>query len=322
MEDFEIEDLIADEEVVVTLSHAGYIKRMPLTTYRRQGRGGKGIIGSDAKEGDFIERLFIASTHEYMLFFMNNGRMYWLKVYDVPSMARQSRGRAIVNLLQMQRGESICTVLSVREFDERYLVTATRKGQIKKTPLAAYGNPRRGGIQATGLVGSDTVIGAAITRGDQEIVLATRAGKAIRFKETDVRAMGRTAGGVRGIHLAAGDEVVAMAVVDPTATLLTVCEHGYGKRTRFDEYRVQARGGSGIINIRTTGRNGKVVAVLSVRDSDELMIMTERGMVVRIGLGQVRTIGRATQGVRLIGLNQEDRVVAVARVVANGQNGS
>ena len=316
-----IEDLIAEEDVVVILSHEGYIKRMPVTSYRRQGRGGKGIIGSDRKEGDFIEHLFIASTHDYMLFFMNNGRMYWLKVYDVPSMSRQSKGRAIVNLLRMQKDERICAVIAVREFDDRYLMTATRRGQIKKTPLAAYANPRRGGIQATGLASDDTVIGAAITRGDDQIVLATREGMAIRFKETDVRPMGRTAAGVRGIRLHKNDEVVDMAVVDPTATLLTVCERGYGKRTSFDEYRVQSRGGSGVINIRTTGRNGRVVGVKSVRDSDELMLITEDGMIVRIGIGDIRTIGRATQGVRLVRLAEGDRVVAVARVAPNGGNG-
>ena len=256
-----------------------------------------------------------------MLIFTNLGRMYWLKVYDVPSMSRQSKGRAIVNLLQMQKAERICAVIAVRDFDDRYLVTATRGGQIKKTPIVAYANPRRGGIQATGLSAGDTVIGAAITRGDEQIVLATREGMAIRFKETDVRPMGRTAAGVRGIKLRKDDEVVDMAVVDPTATLLTVCEHGYGKRTSFDEYRVQSRGGTGIINIRTTGRNGKVVGAKSVRDSDELMLITEDGMIVRIGMGDVRTIGRATQGVRLVRLAEGDRVVAVARVVSNGGNG-
>jgi len=312
--EFKIEDLIAEEDVVVTLSHEGYIKRIPLSSYRRQGRGGKGIIGSDKKEGDFIEHLFIASTHDYMLFFMNNGRMYWQKVYDVPSMSRQSKGRAIVNLLQMQKAEYICAVIAVREFDDRFLVTATAGGQIKKTALRLYANPRRGGIQATGLAPDDTVIGAALTHGSDQIVLGTRDGMAIRFKETNVRSMGRTAGGVRSLNLRKGDAVVDMAVVDPAATLLTVCEKGYGKRTKFDQYRVQGRGGAGIINIRTTGRNGKVVAVKSVRDGDELILITEGGMIVRIGVADLRTIGRATQGVRLIGLKAADSVVAVARV--------
>ena len=314
--DFDIEDLIAEEDVVVTLSHEGYVKRMPLTTYRRQGRGGKGIIGSDAREGDFVEQLFIASTHDYMLVFLNNGRMHWLKVYDVPSMARQSKGRAIVNLLQMGRNEKICTVVTVREFDERFLVTATRKGQIKKTALKAYSNPRRGGIQATGLGAGDEVVGVAITRGDDQIVLGTREGQAIRFKESDVRAMGRTAAGVRGINLRKGDGVVGMAIVDPMATLLTVCQKGHGKRTSFDEYRLQSRGGSGIINIKASARNGKVVGMKSVRDADELMLITQAGMIVRTGVIEMRTIGRATQGVRVIALKPGDGLVAVARVVA------
>ena len=315
-QDFDIEDLIADEDVVVTLTHAGYIKRMPLATYRRQGRGGQGIIGSDAREGDFVEELFIASTHDYLLVLLDNGRMHWLKVYDIPSMARQSRGRAIINLLQVDSKDRICAVVAVRDFDERFLVTATRKGQIKKTPLAAYANPRRGGIQATGLDEGDVVIGAAITRGNDEIVLGTAKGQSIRFQETDVRAMGRTAAGVRGIHLREGDEVVAMAVLDPMATLLTACENGHGKRTSFDEYRLQSRGGYGIINIKSTARNGKVVAMKSIRDADELMLITFHGMIVRTGLNELRTIGRATQGVRLIGLKEGDRLVAVARVVA------
>ncbi len=315
IEEFEIEDLIAEEDVVVTISHEGYIKRIPLTAYRKQGRGGVGVIGSDAKEGDFIERLFVASTHDYILFFMNNGRMYWLKVYDIPSMARQSKGRAIINLLEMQKGESVCAVLAVREFDEsRYLLVATRLGQIKKTVLSAYGNPRRGGIQAVAMDEGDMVIDTAITRGTDEIILATHDGMAIRFSETDTRAMGRATGGVRGIGLREGDVVVDMAVVDPTATLLTVCEFGYGKRTDFSEYRVQNRGGTGLINIRTSERNGKVVGVKSIHDSDELMVITEGGMIVRIGINEMRTIGRATQGVRLINLREGDRVVAVAPV--------
>jgi len=314
--EFNIEDLIAEEDVVVTLTHEGYIKRMPLTTYRKQGRGGTGIIGGDAKEGDFVEELFIASTHDYLLIFLNDGRMHWLKVYDIPSMSRQSKGRAIVNLLEMKSDEKICAVVSVREFDERFLVTATKLGQIKKTPLAAYSNVRKGGLQATGLDKGDTVIGVAITRGDDQIVLGTANGYSIRFEETDVRAMGRTAAGVKSMTLREGDEIVDMAILDPMATLLTVCENGYGKRTSFDEYRLQGRGGSGVINIRTTDRNGNVVAMKSMRDADELMLMTLNGMVVRIGMEQMRTIGRATQGVRMIHLRPGDKLVSVARVVA------
>ena len=319
-EEFDIEDLIAEEDVVVTLSHEGYIKRMPLTTYRRQGRGGQGIIGSDAKEGDFVEELFIASTHDYMLVFLENGRMHWLKVYDVPSMARQSKGRAIVNLLQIG-DEQICAVVAVREFDDRCLVTATRKGQIKKTALKAYSNPRKGGILATGVGEDDVVIDVAISHGNDEIILGTANGQAIRFNETDVRLMGRTAAGVRGINLRKGDAVIDMALADPMATLLTLCKNGYGKRTSFDEYRLQSRGGYGVINIKTTERNGKVVAMKSVRDADEIMLITQKGMIVRTGVNGIRSIGRATQGVRIITLKKGDLLVSIARVVADDDSG-
>ncbi|MCE5277444.1 MAG: DNA gyrase subunit A [Planctomycetaceae bacterium] len=316
VEDIDIEDLIAEEDVVVTVTHDGYIKRLPVTTYRRQGRGGKGVMGSDAKEGDFIQQLFIASTHDYLLIILNDGRMHWLKVYDIPSMARTSRGRAIVNLLEMQANESICAVVAVRDFEEdKFLVTATRHGEIKKTSLKAYANPRKGGIVATGLQDDDRVIGAAITHGGNEIVLGTADGQAIRFNEDDVRPMGRTAAGVRGIKLRDDDHVVDMAVVEPTASLLTVCENGYGKRTDFDEYRIQGRGGSGIINIKTTDRNGKVVAMKSIRDNDELMLITSGGMIVRTAVSELRSIGRATQGVRVIALKAGEKLVSVAQVV-------
>ncbi len=313
--DIAIEDLIAEEDVVVTLTHEGYIKRMPATTYRKQGRGGQGIIGSDAKEGDFIEQLFIASTHDYMLVFTNLGRMHWLKVYDIPSMSRTSRGRAIVNILDLASEEKICAVCAVREFDDRFLVTATRLGQVKKTELGAYSNPRKGGIQAVGLAEGDEVVGVAITTGNDEIILATSEGQAIRFKETDVRSMGRTAQGVIGIRLREGDTVVEMIIVDPMAALLTVCENGFGKRTEFDEYRLQGRGGSGIINIKTTDRNGRVVGCMAIRESDELMLISAGGKIVRTGMEQLRTIGRATQGVKVIGLKPDDSLVAIARVV-------
>ncbi len=252
-----------------------------------------------------------------MLIFLNNGRMHWLKVYDVPSMARQSRGRAIVNMLDIRGEESICAVVAVRKFDERFLVTATKKGQIKKTELAAYGNPRRGGIQATGVHDDDLVIDVAITSGKDEIMLGTVNGQAIRFNEGDVRPMGRTAAGVKGINLREGDEVVDMAIVDPMASVLTLCQHGYGKRTKFDEYRLQSRGGYGIINIKTTDRNGKVVGVKSVRDADELMLITSNGMIVRTGIEGIRNIGRATQGVRIMTLKDGDELVSIARVVTD-----
>jgi len=322
-EDIRIEDLIAEEHCVVTISHAGYIKRMPLSTYRRQGRGGKGVIGSTTKEDDFIEHLFVASTHDYILFFTNRGRCYWQKVYDIPQMSRQAKGRAIVNLLQLQPGETIAGFHPIREFDERRcLVFATAGGTVKKTPLSEYSRPRRGGILAINLAPDDTLIDVEVTSGHDEIVLGTRDGMAIRFKETDVRPMGRAARGVRGIRLAKGDRVVGMTVVAPQATLLTVCENGYGKRTPFDAYRVQSRGGKGIINIRTTERNGKVVATMAVRDGDELMLITQRGQIMRIGIDPrtIRPIGRATQGVRIIRLAEDDRLVAVARVANEPQD--
>ncbi len=318
-QDFDLEDLIAEESCVVTISHEGYIKRMPLTSYRRQGRGGKGVIGSTAKEGDFIKDLFIASTHDYILFFTNMGQCYWQKVYDVPQMSRQSKGRAIVNLLRLRDKESVADFAAVREFDDkRQLVFATQQGTIKKTALSAFSHPKRGGIIAVNLDRGDNLINVTISNGNDEIVLATRDGKAIRFKEDDVRSMGRAATGVRGIRLRKGDAVVGMTLVDPSATLLTVCENGYGKRTEFAEYRIQGRGGQGIINIRTTDRNGKVVAMMTVRDGDELMLITHVGQIMRIGVDakSIRPIGRATQGIRIIRLNDQDKLVAVARVAA------
>jgi DNA gyrase subunit A len=317
--DFDLEDLIAEENCVVTISHEGYIKRMPQSSYKRQGRGGKGIIGSTAKEGDFVQDLFTASTHDYILFFTNQGHCYWQKVYDVPQMSRQSKGRAIINLLEMQPGEAVAGFAAVREFDERrQVVFATSNGTIKKTALAAFSNPRRGGIIAINLDKGDNLIEVLITSGDDELVLGTRDGMAIRFKETDVRSMGRDATGVRGIRLRKGDKVVGMAQVLKNATLLTICENGHGKRTEFDEYRIQTRGGQGIINIRTTDRNGKVVAMMTVSDGDDLMLITHAGQIMRIGVDpkSIRPIGRATQGVRIIRLNEDDKLVAAARVKA------
>ncbi len=318
--DFNIEDLIAEEDVVVTLTHAGYVKRMPVATYRKQGRGGQGVIGGDSKEGDFVEELFIASTHDYLLILLDSGRMHWLRVYDIPALPRTARGRAIINLLGMAANEKICAVVSVRDFENGYMVTATRRGQIKKTALKAYAKPRRGGIIATGINEGDVVIGAAVTSGDNQIVLGTAGGMAIRFNETNVRAMGRTAAGVKGISLRKGDEVVDMVIIDPTATLLTACENGFGKRTNFDEYRVQTRGGKGVINIRTEPRNGKVIGMKSIHDADELMLITSGGMVVRSGVDEMRTIGRATQGVRVMTLKKKDKLVSVARVIVNDED--
>ena len=312
--EFDIEDLVAQEEVVVTISHSGYIKRMPLDTYRRQGRGGRGIIGSDTKEGDFIEHLFTATTHDYICCFTNRGRCYWQRVYDIPSLPRTSRGRSIANLLNLRKEEKLAEILPVRNFDERMLVFATQKGIVKKTPLKAYGNIRSNGINAISLDPGDDVIGARITHGNDEIILGTRSGMAIRFNEQDVRATGRNARGVKGIKLRGDDEVVDMVIALEGASLLTVCENGYGKRTDLNDYRRQRRGGIGLINIKTTERNGKVVAIKTVNSDDDLMLISANGIMMRTGLDQLREIGRNTQGVKLIRIDPGDKLVAVARV--------
>ncbi|MHC4374122.1 MAG: DNA gyrase subunit A [Planctomycetota bacterium] len=316
-EAFDMEDLIAEEETLVTVTHGGYIKRMPIDTYRRQGRGGKGIIGSDTKEGDFLEHLFVASTHDYLLFFTSKGICHWLKVYHVPAMSRQSKGRNVINLLQLDKDEKITSIINVREFDnERQLVMATQKGVVKKTVLSAYGNPRSNGVRALKLDDDDVLIGVAITSGDDKIILGTRKGMAIQFHESDTRSMGRVSRGVRGISLRDDDAVVGMVIAEEEASLLTVCEQGYGKRTELDDYRTQSRGGKGLINIKTTKRNGDVVTIKAVHDDDELMMITANGMIVRTGLEEVRSIGRNTAGVRMISLKQGDRLVAAERLIA------
>ncbi|MCP4710394.1 MAG: DNA gyrase subunit A [Planctomycetes bacterium] len=325
--DFNIEDLIAEEEVVVTISHSGYIKRMPIDTYRRQGRGGRGIIGSDTKEGDFIEHLFIAGTHDYLCCFTSRGRCYWQRVFDIPSLSRTSRGRSVANLLQMRKDEKIAEIVAVRSFEERMLAFATQNGIVKKTPLSAFSNVRRNGINAISLDPGDNVIGARVTSGQDEIILGTHDGMAIRFQEEDVRAMGRAARGVKGINLRGGDQVVDMVLASQGSSLLTVCENGYGKRTDLNDYRRQKRSGIGLINIKTTDRNGKVVALKTVNPDDDLMLISAQGIMIRTGLDQLRDIGRNTQGVRLIRLDSGDKLVAVARVIKedkpqNGENGN
>ena len=323
--DIDIEDLIADEQAVVTISHEGYIKRMPLDTYRKQGRGGRGVIGADSKEGDFIEHLFIASTKDYLMFFTNLGRVYWQKVYDIPSLPRQSKGRALANLLQMQAEEKLAEVVAVRDFEDegKHLFFATCQGVVKKTLLKAFGNVMKKGIIAIGLEPKDRLIGVAVTNGNDQILIATREGMAIRFDESDVRDMGRPAAGVSGADLAKGDEVVDLVIIphgqetgENQVTVLTACENGYGKRTPVEEYRLTRRGAKGVINIKTTDRNGPVVGVKPVRDGDELMMITKGGQVVRIGVtGELREMGRNTQGVRLLRLDEKDKLVGVARVV-------
>lgn len=312
--ELDMDELIEQEDVVVTLSHQGYIKRVPIDTYRSQGRGGRGVRGTESRDRDFIEHMRVASTHDYLLFFTNRGRVYWLRVYDIPSMQRTSRGRSLANILTMQPNERHMAVLKVSEFEENFVFFATERGVVKKSPLSAFSRPRPSGIQAIKLDPDDSLIKVSLSSGNDEIVLGTRGGMACRFSEDNVRAMGRSARGVRGINLKTGDIVVDMAVMKPGCSLLTVCEHGHGKRTDIDAYRLTRRGGKGVINIRTTERNGPVVALRSVTDDDALMLITANGILLKMSLDQLRDIGRATQGVRLIRVHGDDRVVAVARV--------
>ncbi len=315
-EELEIEDLIAEEDVVITMSHGGYIKRMPISSYRKQHRGGRGVTGAEIKEEDFIEHLFIASTHESILFFTDKGVVHWLKVHEIPEAGRASKGKAIVNLITTGQGEKISAFVPVKEYKEgHFLVMATKSGSIKKTDLKAYSNPRKGGIIGMGLEKDDELIGVEMTNGSDEIFLATREGKAIRFKEEQVRDMGRSAKGVRGISLNKKDVVIAMQIVKADQTVLTVTGLGFGKRTPFKEYRLQSRGGKGIINIKVTGRNDEAVGLKTVSDKDELMLVTDKGMVVRCPVKDIRATGRSTQGVRLMRIDSGDVITSIARIV-------
>ena len=316
-EDFDIEDLITDEEVLVMISHSGYLKRMPVDTYRKQGRGGRGIIGSSTKEDDFIEHLFTANTHDYLLVFTDHGICHWLRVFHIPMMSRQSKGRNIANLLNLGTAK-ITSIINVRDFNERQLLMATQNGIVKKTVLSAYGNPRANGVIAVKLDPNDLLIGVAITSGDDDIILGTREGMAIRFHESNARSMGRVSRGVKGIKLREGDAVVDMVIAGEGASLLTVCENGYGKRSSLDDYRVQSRGGIGLKNMKTSERNGKVVGLKAVDDKDELMLISANGIIIRTGLEQVRTIGRNTAGVKMINLKKGDKLVAVERLAGDG----
>ncbi|HEY0007156.1 MAG TPA: DNA gyrase subunit A [Tepidisphaeraceae bacterium] len=327
----DMEALIQKEDVVVTVSHTGYVKRLPVGTYRAQSRGGRGIKGGETKDGDFVEHLFVANTHDYLLFFTNKGRVYERRVFDVPEMSRTSLGRAAANLMDFQPGEKIAQVLSITDFgkDEAYLVFATSRGVVKKTALTAYANILNKGIIAIGLEEGDTLIDVAVTQGEDEILLATKQGMSIRFNEKDVRPMGRPAGGVKGIDLSdvqpsddkspGRDEVVSMIVIpkdqgDKICMVLTGCENGYGKRTQVGEYRLQRRGGSGVINIKTTERNGNVVGMKAVCDEDELMLITQNGIIVRTRVSEIRETGRNAAGVKLINVDNGDMLVAMARV--------
>jgi len=313
--DFRIEDLIAEEDMAITVTSTGYIKRTAVTTYRNQRRGGKGRIGMRTREEDFVSHLFVASTHAYVMIFSDRGRAYWLKVHEVPDVGPDGRGKAIANLVSMEDGERIAALITVKEFEaDKFVVMGTRKGVVKKTELSAFSNPRAGGIIAMGVEEGDSVIAAVVSDGTHEVFIGTMNGMAIRFAEGDVRPMGRTAYGVRGISLRDDDSVVAMEILTPGGTIMSVTELGFGKRTDVEEYRLQSRGGVGIINIQTSERNGKVVGVAHVTDDDELMIITQQGKILRMASKDVRTIGRATQGVRLIDTEGDDRAVSIAKL--------
>ncbi|OHB72585.1 MAG: DNA gyrase subunit A [Planctomycetes bacterium RBG_16_43_13] len=314
--DFHIEELIPEEDMVVTLSHGGYLKRAPLTAYRKQKRGGKGIIGAETKEEDLIDHIFVASTHDYIMFFTEIGRVYKLKVYDIPELPRTSKGRAIVNVLEMKEKEGkIAEVVAIKDFSKGYLFFATKSALVKKTELTEYDHVTKSGKGAISLETGDKLIGIGVTIGEDEIMLGTADGVAARFKETRVRSMGRTAYGVKGMKFKnQGDSVVDMVIVDKNATLLTICENGFGKRTTFDEYRLTDRGSQGVKNIKTEGRNGKVVCMKAVKESDEIIAITQKGIIIRTPVKDIRLAGRGTSGVKVINLEEGDKVVSIARV--------
>ena len=326
IEEIEIEDLIAEEDVVVTISNAGYIKRLAVSSYRKQRRGGKGVTAMETREEDFVKHLFVASTKDYLLVFSNKGRVYWLRVFEIPQAGRQAKGKAIVNILQMEQGEGISSVIPVKEFSAgKYLVMCTKKGLIKKTELSAFSNPRKGGIIGISLDKDDLLMDTDLTNGDQEILLATRLGKSIRFKEKQVRDMGRQAKGVKGASLSKKDEIIGLDILSSTmnktqAALLTVTAGGFAKRTSLKDYRLQSRGGKGIINIKTTSKNGDAVGVMVVEPHDEMLVVTQQGMMVRCPIKDIRQTGRNTQGVRLISLDKKDAVVSAAKVVAKEED--
>ena len=318
----EMGDLIVDEEVVLTVSHDGYVKRIPSDTYRSQRRGGRGLQGMGTKESDWVEHLFVASTHDVLMIFTRDGTCHWLRVWQIPQGSRQARGKPIVNLLNIGRGSKIASIVPVREFsDDRWLLFATRDGKVKRTPLAAYGNVRKVGIRAINIREGDELIDVRITGGDDEVILATEAGKAIRFRESDCRGMGRVAEGVMGIRLAEGDCVVGMVVVRPDSSLLVVTDGGMGKRTEVGEYRLQRRGGKGVISMKLSERAGKVVSIKAVSPDEELMLITRRGVINRQRTEEISVIGRLTKGVRLVALDEKDEIMDVARIVADNGPG-
>ena len=322
-DEFSVEDLIAEEDMVITISHSGYIKRIAVSTYRKQRRGGRGLTGATAKEDDWIEHLFIASTHDYVMFFSDKGQVYWLKVHEIPQGGRAARGKPVVQCIAIRPDERITALVPVREFsDTKWLLFATRGGTVKKTVLSAYGNPRANGINAINIESGDELIDVQITDGNNDIVLATRGGMSIRFHESDVREMGRATTGVKGIELDKDDTVIGMVVIRRESTLLVVSEKGFGKRSELADYRVQKRGGKGIITFRNTEKTGACVALKEVIPDDELMMITRNGIIIRVPVDGIRVIGRNTQGVRVMNLDEGDLLVAVARVVKEEEGGA
>jgi len=312
---FEMEELIAPEEMVITITHSGYIKRLPVKTYRQQKRGGRGVLATTSKEEDFVEDLFIANTHDYILFFTNKGKVHWLKVYEIPQAARIAKGKAIANILRLKKDEKITTFIPVKEF-KGSLVMATEKGIVKKTSLELFSNPRKGGIAAISLKKGDSLVDVALVKGGENILIATRKGMAVKFKESDVRQMGRAASGVRGIRLKREkDYVIGMVIAEDDKTILTITTKGYGKRTPVKDYRLISRGGSGVKSIKCTDKNGKVVAIKSVDSRDQVMLISKQGIAIRVSVKDISKMGRATQGVRVMKLSEKDRVVAAAKII-------
>ena len=320
LQEFSDEDLIEEEEMVVTVTHAGYIKRNPLSLYRNQKRGGKGKVGTGIKEEDFVTNVFVSSTHAYLLVFSDRGKVYWLRVHELPQVGRAARGKPIINLCRMRQGEKIAAILPVKDFElGKYIVMATRKGIVKKTDLMAYSNPRASGIIACGIADGDRLISVRLTDGDSNIFLATSQGSAIRFEEGQVRPMGRVATGVTGIRMSKDDYVVGMEVLNGKGTLLTATERGYGKRTDISEYRAQTRGGKGVMTIRVTGKNGPVVGITQIVDKDDIMLISEHGKLIRMKAKDISVIGRATQGVRLIHMDTGERLVSIAKIASEDE---
>jgi DNA gyrase subunit A len=320
-EELTIEDMIAEEDMVITISHRGSIKRFPVSGYRRQNRGGRGSTGATTRDEDFLEHMFIASTHHYILFFTNQGRCYWLKVHEIPQVGKASRGRPIINLIDIQKDENICGFVTVKSFDEEgYIIIATKEGIIKKTQLSAFSRPRKGGIIAVTIREKDELLSASLTSGTDDIILVTKKGFSIRFNEREVRNMGRSAAGVKDITLRKDDEVIGMVVVKREDTLLTICEQGLGKRSHVSDYRTQSRGGKGIIAMKVNEKTGPLVAVLEVVDTEDIIIITTHGVVIRQHIGKISVIGRNTQGVRMIKLDENDRISDVAKIVIGSEN--